>query len=120
MCASPQAPAGSRAAVRQENGSDDWRLRDNEETWGVVDAVVAVAEEAGRTPAQVALRWLLGRPGVTAPIIGARTVEQLTDNLGAVGWELTAEQAARLDGASARPLPYPYATLERLSNRGSS
>lgn len=118
MCASPQAPAGSRAAVRQENGSDDWRLRDNEETWGVVDAVVAVAEEADRTPAQVALRWLLGRPGGTAPIIEARTVEQLTDNLGAVGWELTAEQAAWLDGASARPLP--YATLERLSNRGGS
>nr|WTB34400.1 aldo/keto reductase [Streptomyces sp. NBC_00830] len=115
-----EAPAGSRAAVRQENGSDDWRLRDNEETWGVVDAVVAVAEEAGRTPAQVALRWLLGRPGVTAPIIGARTVEQLTDNLGAVGWQLTPDQTARLDAASARPLPYPYATLQRLSNRGGS
>ncbi|MFD9598806.1 aldo/keto reductase [Streptomyces sp. NPDC059970] len=111
------APADSRAARNRANGGDDWRRRDNEETWQVVDAVLAVAEEAGRTPAQVALRWLLGRPGVTAPIIGARTIEQLTDNLGAVGWELTAGQTARLDAASARPLPYPYDILERLSDR---
>lgn len=115
-----EAPAGSRVATQQASGSDDWQRRDNEETWAVVDAVLAVAEEAGRTPAQVALRWLLGRPGVTAPIIGARTVEQLTDNLGAVGWELTDDQTARLDAASARPLPYPYAILRRLSDRGGA
>ncbi|WP_327370831.1 aldo/keto reductase [Streptomyces sp. NBC_01217] len=111
------APADSRAARNRASGGDDWQRRDNEETWQVVDAVLAVAEEAGRTPAQVALSWLLGRPGVTAPIVGARTIEQLTDNLGAVGWELTADQTARLDAASARPLPYPYDVLERLSDR---
>ncbi|MCX5339974.1 aldo/keto reductase [Streptomyces atratus] len=104
-------------ARNRANGGDDWRRRDNEETWQVVDAVLAVAEEAGRAPAQVALRRLLGRPGVTAPIIGARTIEQLTENLGAVGRELTACQTARPDAASARPLPYPYDILERLSDR---
>lgn len=113
------APADSRAARDEADGGDDWQRRGTEETWQVVDALLAVAEEAGRTPAQVALRWLLGRPGVTAPIIGARTVEQLDDNLGAVGWELTPGQAERLDEVSARPLPYPYDIQDRLSDRDS-
>ncbi|NEB88150.1 aldo/keto reductase, partial [Streptomyces anulatus] len=51
------------------------------------------------------------------PIVGARTPEQLADSLGAVGWELTAEQAERLDAASARPLPYPYDILHRFRDR---
>jgi len=59
----------------------------------------------------VALAWLLGRPGVVAPILGARTIAHLEANLGAVGWELSAEQAQSLDTASDRPLPYPYATV---------
>ncbi|MFE3516408.1 aldo/keto reductase [Streptomyces sp. NPDC059166] len=110
-------PGTREARYQQELGREAWRERDNEETWRVVDAVVAVAGEAGRTPAQVALRWLLGRPGVTAPIVGARTPEQLADSLGAVGWELTAEQTARLDTASERPLPYPYDVLHRFRDR---
>ncbi|MFD9499174.1 aldo/keto reductase [Streptomyces sp. NPDC060035] len=59
----------------------------------------------------------LGRPGVSAPIVGARTVEQLTDNLGAADWELTPDQTERLDEASARPLPYPYDVLHRFRDR---
>jgi aryl-alcohol dehydrogenase-like predicted oxidoreductase len=106
------APTDSReAAVQERSGKEGWRERDTEETWRVVDAVSEVAAEAGRTPSQVALRWLLEQPAVTAPIIGPRTVEQLTDNLGAVGWELTPEQSAKLAEASARPLPYPYDLL---------
>ncbi|MGX2994454.1 aldo/keto reductase [Streptomyces sp. JNUCC 64] len=113
-----EAPVGSREAVVQERqGRESWRDRDTEETWRVVDAVRAVADETGRTPAQVALRWLLQRPGVTAPIIGARTPEQLTDNLGASGWELTPEQDARLTAASDRPLPHPYDVLARPRER---
>ncbi|MFD7663026.1 aldo/keto reductase [Streptomyces sp. NPDC059788] len=112
------APAGSReAAVQEQQGREGWRDRDTEETWRVVDAVLAVADEAGRSPAQVALRWLLQQPGVTAPIVGARTPEQLTDNLGACGWELTPEQEARLTAASERPLPHPYDVLARPNER---
>ncbi|WP_274034391.1 aldo/keto reductase [Streptomyces sp. MMBL 11-1] len=111
------APGTREARYQEELGREAWRERDNEETWRVVEAVVAVAGETGRTPAQTALRWLLGRPGVTAPIVGARTPEQLADSLGAVGWELTAEQAERLDAASARPLPYPYDVLHRFRDR---
>ncbi|MFH8759661.1 aldo/keto reductase [Streptomyces atroolivaceus] len=110
-------PGTREARYQTELGREAWRERDNEETWRVVEAVVAVADEAGRTPAQVALRWLLGRPGVTAPIVGARTSGQLTDSLGATGWELTPDQAARLDGASERPLPYPYDVLHRFRDR---
>ena len=74
----------------------------------VVDALDAVAKESGRSVPQVALNWLLQRPSVSTVIIGARNEAQLRQNLGAVGWKLSAEQVARLDEASALPLPYPY------------
>jgi aryl-alcohol dehydrogenase-like predicted oxidoreductase len=74
----------------------------------VVDAVDAVAAEVGKTVPQVALNWLLQRPTVATVIIGARNEEQLKQNLGAVGWNLTAEQVATLDAASEVPLAYPY------------
>src|SRR5688572_3798196 len=74
----------------------------------VVDALESVAEETGKTIPQVALNWLLQRPTVSSVIIGARNEEQLRQNLGAIGWNLTAEQVAKLDKASAlRPI-YPY------------
>ena len=73
-----------------------------------MDALLAVAEQTGKTPAQVAINWLLRRPGVTAPIIGARTMQQLESNLGASGWELDDQQIEQLDAASAPELVYPY------------
>lgn len=102
-------PSGSRLEEAEKFGwSERWSAYANERTWEVIDALLAVAEEAGKTPAQVALNWVLHRPGVTAPIIGVRTMAHLEDNLGAAGWELSGEQAARLEQASATPLPYPY------------
>ena len=74
----------------------------------VVNALDEVAAETGRTIPQIALNWLLGRPSVATLIIGARDENQLRDNLGAVGWSLTAEQIAKLDQASAVPRIYPY------------
>jgi aryl-alcohol dehydrogenase-like predicted oxidoreductase len=74
----------------------------------VVDALVEVAEDTGHTVPQVALNWLLQRSTVSTVIIGARTEAQLRDNLGAADFALTAEQVARLDAASGRPLTYPY------------
>jgi aryl-alcohol dehydrogenase-like predicted oxidoreductase len=65
----------------------------------------------------VALRWLLQRPGVTAPIIGARNLDQLDANLGATGWALSGEHLARLDDVTAKPLPYPYAFITRDPER---
>ncbi len=74
----------------------------------VVDALDEVAKEVGKTVPQVALNWLLQRPSVTNVIVGARNEEQLRQNLGAVGWNLTPEQVSRLDSASTTNLAYPY------------
>ena len=81
---------------------------EDEYVYKVVDALDAVAEETGKSVAQVALNWVLGRPTVSSVIIGARNEEQLRQNLGAVGWTLTPEQVKRLDEASAKPAAYPY------------
>ena len=74
----------------------------------VVEAIDEVAKETGKTVPQVALNWLLQRPSVSTVIIGARNEDQLRQNLGAVGWNLSPEQVRRLDEASERPLAYPY------------
>jgi len=79
----------------------------------VVDALDAVAAETGRSVPQIAINWLLQRPTVASVIIGARNEEQLRQNLGAVGWNLTPEQVARLDEASAVTAPYPYFPYRR-------
>jgi aryl-alcohol dehydrogenase-like predicted oxidoreductase len=81
---------------------------EDEYLYRVVDALDEVAAETGRTVPQVALNWLLQRPTVANVIIGARNEEQLRQNLGAVGWNLTPEQVTRLDEASATTLAYPY------------
>jgi aryl-alcohol dehydrogenase-like predicted oxidoreductase len=79
-----------------------------EHLYRVVDALDEVAQETGKTVPQIALNWLLARPSVATLIIGARTEEQLRQNLGAIGWKLTSAQIARLDAASTVALPYPY------------
>jgi aryl-alcohol dehydrogenase-like predicted oxidoreductase len=83
----------------------------------VVDALDEVAAETGKTIPQIALNWLLQRPTVSTVIIGARNEEQLRQNLGAIGWSLTAEQVAKLDAASARPAAYPYWHQEGFASR---
>jgi len=79
-----------------------------ERLFAIVDALDEVSEQVGKSIPQVALNWLLQRPTVSTVIIGARNAEQLQQNLGAVGWNLTAEQVAKLDAASERTLAYPY------------
>ena len=97
-------PASSRLHKTADKGPqvDDNYLYD------VIDVLDAVAKETGKTVPQVALNWLLQRPTVANVIIGARDEEQLRQNLGAIGWQLTAEQVAKLDGASNREAAYPY------------
>ncbi len=95
----------------EQNWSESWQKYDNEHTWSTLDALFAVAEETGKSPAQVALNWVKDRPGITAPIIGARSMQQFEDNLGAIGWSLTAGQLDKLNSASDKALPYPYSFL---------
>jgi aryl-alcohol dehydrogenase-like predicted oxidoreductase len=83
----------------------------------VVDALDAVAKETGKTVPQIAINWLLQRPTVANVIIGARDEAQLRQNLGAIGWNLTPEQVARLDAASAVPAVYPYWHQKQFKER---
>jgi aryl-alcohol dehydrogenase-like predicted oxidoreductase len=76
--------------------------------WEILDAVSSVAKELGKTPAQIALNWVATQPGSTSPIVGARTVEQLRENLAVLGFSIPPELRARLDEASAKPLVHPY------------
>jgi aryl-alcohol dehydrogenase-like predicted oxidoreductase len=88
-----------------------------EHLYNVVDALEAVAAETNKTVPQIALNWLLQRPTVSSLVVGARNEEQLRQNLGAVGWNLTPEQVAKLDAASAVPLPYPYWHQRQFTER---
>ncbi len=81
---------------------------DTEHLYKVVDAIDEVAKETGKSVPQIALNWLLQRPTVSSVIVGARNEEQLRHNLEAAGWNLTAEQVAKLDAASAVTPVYPY------------
>ena len=80
----------------------------DEFVYKVVDAIDAIAKETGKTVPQIALNWLLQRPTVSSVILGARNEEQLKQNLGASGWNLTTEQVAKLDAASDVTPVYPY------------
>lgn len=107
-------PEGSRVNTAEKEGwGEAWSVYDHERTWSVIDALLSVATHTGKTPAQVALNWVLHRPGVTSPIIGVRTLAHLEDNLGTTGWTLAQDQLAELHRASDAPLPYPYDVMAR-------
>ncbi|MDR6971189.1 aldo/keto reductase [Leifsonia shinshuensis] len=106
-----EPPTGAtRLGENPTRGMEAWEARNADpRTWEIIDAVNAVAEETGASASQVSLAWLSGRPAVTSVILGARTVEQLEDNLGAADVHLSDEQRARLDDASTpRTDIYPY------------
>lgn len=109
-----QRPTGStRLGEDPERGVEAYGRRGaSERTWAVIDALQEVAEGHGVPMGRVALAWLHDRPAVTSVILGARTTEQLMDNLGAAGLHLTAEEAQRLDAASdPAPADYPYGEI---------
>ena len=91
-------------------------LQDEESAQAIVDVLREIADARGVSVAQVALNYIIYRPGVTSVIIGARTLEQLGDNLAAASWQLEQDEVRRLGEVSARPLPYPY-WHQQLYNR---
>ncbi|KYG08511.1 oxidoreductase [Sorangium cellulosum] len=100
---------------------DKWKQRfadfDNDRGWRTLDAVNAIAKEKQTTPAAVALAWLLARPTVTSVIFGARSLEQLDDNLKAADVKLSAEEVQQLDDASAFEIGYPYNFIGNVQKR---
>lgn len=104
-------PTGStRLGENPERGMEAWKARNaDERTWRVLDAVAEVAEAHSTSASQVALAWLGAQPAVTSVILGARTIEQLVDNLAAVDLDLSADELQRLTDASAPQMDgYPY------------
>ncbi len=110
-----QKDAPPPAGTRLEKMRDRLGKFDKPRNWRVLDAVRAVAEEVSSTPSAVSLAWLLSRPTVTSVIFGARTIQQIDDNLAAVELSLSAEQLARLDQASAFELGSPYEFISQVS-----
>ena len=98
----PPAP-GTRAAIRDAPGSFA-----PEQAFAIVDVLMAIGAERGVSATQVALNWVRARRGVASVLVGARTREQLLDNLAAAEWKLSTEEIERLDDVSDLPLPYPY------------
>jgi aryl-alcohol dehydrogenase-like predicted oxidoreductase len=106
-----ERPTGAtRLGENPERGMEAVERRGSRErTWDVVEVVEQVATQRGVSMAQVALAWLADRPSVTSVILGARTVEQLTDNLGSAGLHLDDKETAELDRASdPDAADYPY------------
>lgn len=111
--ASEAPPAGSRL----EKWKKAFAGFDKPKNWAILAEVEAVAQAHATTPAAVSLAWLLQKPAVTSAIFGARTVEQLDDNLRAADLVLSAEEMARLDAVSALDLGYPYEFIMRSQKR---
>jgi aryl-alcohol dehydrogenase-like predicted oxidoreductase len=103
-------PEGTRASVDQMNSE---RLN-SEKNREIAETVIEVAQSIGKTASQVALAWVTQQPAVTSSIFGARTLEQLEDNLGSADLVLDDEACKRLDEVSALPLVYPYDFHERV------
>jgi len=109
-------PAGSRLGDDPTRGSEAWDRRGTERTWAILDRLRAVAAEQGVTPAQAALAWVADRPGVAAPIVGARSVAQLRETLEAADLHLDPAATAALDEVSAPAIPdYPYHMLSEIA-----
>jgi aryl-alcohol dehydrogenase-like predicted oxidoreductase len=109
-------PSDSRVG-RRDRWDDQPEQRESELTWRAIDILIEIGKNHNKTPAQVALNWVLNQPGVTAPIFGARNIEQLKDNLGSTGWQLSEDEADSLKKATEIPLPYPYSFIQRYTRR---
>ncbi|MDB5331220.1 MAG: putative aldo/keto reductase [Phycisphaerales bacterium] len=111
------SPLPQTSRLQSQLAKDKGPPVDDEYVFRVIDAIEEVGKEVGKSVPQVAINWLLQRPTVSNVIIGARNEEQLRQNLGAVGWNLTPEQISKLDVASAITPPYPYWHQAQFADR---
>jgi aryl-alcohol dehydrogenase-like predicted oxidoreductase len=110
-------PASESRVGRGDRWDDQAEQRASDLAWQVIERLRQIAATREKTPAQVALNYLLRGSDLVVPIFGARTPDQLAENLGSVGWELEAPEVQALSEASAIPLPYPYRFIERYTRR---
>ncbi|OAS83975.1 MULTISPECIES: aldo/keto reductase [Metabacillus] len=95
-------------------GESSWENRSNEKNFKILQAVQEVTHEIDKTPAQVALNWLLNKEEITSPIFGASSLDQFEENMGSVGWKLSEEHWDNLDKVSKLPSEYPTRFLEKF------
>ena len=109
-----ERPVGAtRLGENPSRGIEAYDLRNTDRTWAILEVVRAVATARATTMGQVSLNWVRGRPGVTSVLLGARTVEQLDDNLAALSWELNENEVSVLNEVSAPGIPiYPHGFME--------
>lgn len=110
-----EPPAKTRLGDAAQAGDRErWDAFNNEKTWAILDTLKEVADKEQKSMAQTALNWLLGRKGVTAPIIGARSIEQLNENMGASGWSLREESIRALEEITRPEVSYPYDSFSEM------
>jgi len=115
------APSGSRVhsqtkdGVKNQSGPNWSDFASKEQTWNILDELKNIAEKNKKSVAQVATRWLLEKKNVPSVVFGVKSLEQLEDNLGSVGWKISAEDLEQLDAVSKLPEPYPYEMVNRLN-----
>ena len=99
----------------REKSEDSWNKRGTEQNFHILDEIKKIAEKHRKSYSQIALSWIRTKSEITAPIIGARTMDQLEDNLGCIGWNLTKEEIEALDEISSIEVPYPYGFIKKFS-----
>ncbi|MEO0561463.1 MAG: aldo/keto reductase [Chloroflexota bacterium] len=107
-----QKPTEGRIADSTDEVEEAWDRRATERNWRIIAAVEGIATARGATVPQIALAWLRAQPFVSSVIIGARTMDQFEDNMAAAEIDLTADELATLDEASALPDLYPYRLMQ--------
>ncbi|MGB5759805.1 MAG: aldo/keto reductase [Acidimicrobiales bacterium] len=111
-----QRPSGaSRLGEDPERGVEAYDLRNTTRTWDIIEVLAELAEHRGRPMGQIAIAWLLSRPGVASVLLGARTTDQLAENLSAGEVQLSPSELGRLTTVSAPGLPpSPYGMIEEF------
>jgi len=116
----PTDASAGRIASASAEQAEHWSRRATERNWQILDVVGGIAELRDASYPQIALAWLRVQPTVSSVILGARTIEQLSDNLGAATIELTTGELEQLNEASQLPEVYPYSVIERYGQRNLS
>jgi aryl-alcohol dehydrogenase-like predicted oxidoreductase len=110
-------PDQGRLSMMADDTEEAWARRNIGRNWEIMETVIGLAKEHDATPSQVALAWLLHQPAVASIVLGARTPEQLQDNLSSGQVQLDDEQIARLNQVSEPAQPYPYGFLRKYGDR---
>lgn len=109
---SDQKPTEGRISVTPDAYEESWSKRATDQNWQVLAKMEEIKQKTGKSISQIAIAWLMQQPGVVSPIVGVRTMAQLEDNLGVIGWELDKDDLAELTRLSEPTVPYPYRMIK--------